>query len=38
VPGWLVVAIIAISYAGLLATAFLTVDDEGELAHGAVHV
>ena len=35
VPGWLVVAIIAISYAALLAAAFLTVDDEGELAHGA---
>ena len=38
VPGWLVVAIIVVSFAGLLAAAFLTVDDEEELAHGSVHV
>jgi uncharacterized membrane protein len=38
VPGWFVVAIIAVFYAGLLAAAFLTIDDEGELAHGSVHV
>ena len=38
VPGWLVVVIIAISFAALLAVAFLTVDNEEELAHGSVHV
>ena len=38
IPGWLVVSLVAIAYAALLATAFLTADDEGELAHGAVHV
>jgi uncharacterized membrane protein len=38
IPGWLVVPIIVIFYAALLATALLTPDDEGELAHGAVHV
>ena len=38
VPGWLVVAIIVISFAALLAVAFLTVDNEEELTHGSVHV
>jgi uncharacterized membrane protein len=37
-PGWLVVAIIAVFYAGLLGAVLLTVDDEGELTHGSVHV
>jgi uncharacterized membrane protein len=38
VPGWLVIAIIAVSFAALLAVAFLTVDNEEELTHGSVHV
>jgi uncharacterized membrane protein len=38
IPGWLVVSLVAIAYAALFATAFLTTDDEGELSHGAVHV
>jgi uncharacterized membrane protein len=37
-PGTVVVGIVAIFYAGLVAVAFLTTDDEGELAHGDVHV
>jgi uncharacterized membrane protein len=37
-PGWLVIVFVAVCYCGLLAMAFLTVDDEGELAHGSVHV
>ena len=37
-PGWLVVAIIAVSFAALIVVAFLTVDNEEELAHGSVHV
>jgi uncharacterized membrane protein len=38
IPGWLVVSLVAIGYAALFAISLLTPDDEGELAHGAVHV
>jgi uncharacterized membrane protein len=38
VPGWLVVVIMAASFAALFAVAFLTIDNEEELAHGSVHV
>jgi uncharacterized membrane protein len=37
-PGWLVVTIMVLFYAGLLAVAFLTPDDDVELKHGSVHV
>jgi uncharacterized membrane protein len=37
-PGWIVVMIIAFFYAGLLAAAFLTPDEDVELTHGSVHV
>jgi uncharacterized membrane protein len=37
-PGWLIVGVVSVFYAALLATAYLTSDDDGELAHGDVHV
>ena len=37
-PGLMVVSLVALFFAGLLVTAFLTDDEEGALAHGDVHV
>jgi uncharacterized membrane protein len=37
-PGWVVVAVVALFYAVLLYVAFLTPDEAGETAHGNVHV
>ncbi|MGO4832231.1 DUF2270 domain-containing protein, partial [Rhizobiaceae sp. 2RAB30] len=37
-PGWLVVAIVAVFFAGLLSVAYLTPVSDGELAYGDAHV
>lgn len=37
-PGWLIVAVVACFYVGLLLITFSIQDDEGERAHGNVHV
>ena len=38
IPGAVIVAVVALLYAGLLAAAFLTPGDDGELSFGDVHV
>ncbi|TGV63632.1 DUF2270 domain-containing protein, partial [Mesorhizobium sp. M00.F.Ca.ET.158.01.1.1] len=38
IPGAAIVAVVALLYAGLLAAAFLTPGDDGELSFGNVHV
>jgi uncharacterized membrane protein len=37
-PGWLVIAIVALFYVSLLYVALYTPEEPGELAHGTVHV
>ncbi|MES0148453.1 DUF2270 domain-containing protein [Mesorhizobium sp. M0012] len=38
IPGAVIVVLVAVLYAGLLVTAFLTESDDGELSFGDVHV
>ncbi|MEP6564046.1 MAG: DUF2270 domain-containing protein [Mesorhizobium sp.] len=38
IPGVVIVTLVAAFYAGLLVTAFVAVDDDGELSYGDVHV